>query len=174
MKEVFLVCAAATVFVFGFFIMKKLDGLLENNRRHTDEEQTANRLLLAFDNPMILDSLRPLFEAFSKANPDCQIHFLFGKTEEIYDKLDKNSIDFGFISHTASENQEAFNCLVLSSEQKSIFCENIGCPLEPLNRENVQTGVIWKKESNNTFFDSFYDTLLLYSKKNTITADSVQ
>lgn len=160
MKEIFLACAVVAIFLLGFFIMKKVDGFLEDNRRRTDEERTANQLLLAFDNPMIMDSLTPIFEGFSKANPDCRLHFLFGKTEEIYDKLDQNRIDFGFISHTVSENQEVFNCLIISSEQNSIFCENIGCPLEPLNRENVQTSVMWKKDSDSAFSKSFSDILL--------------
>ena len=172
MKEIFLACAVAAILVLGFFIMKKVDGYLENNRRRTDEERTSNQLLLAFDNPMIMDSLTPIFEEFSKKNPDCQLRFLFGKSERICDKLNQNRIDFGFISHTASENQEAFNCLILSSEQTSVFCENIGYPLEPLNRENVRTSVIWKKDSDSTFSKSFSDILLSVQAK--INAENVR
>lgn len=86
MKELLLVCAVAAIIVFGYFIMKKLDVFLANNRRLIDAEIAENSLYLAFDNPMILDSLTPLFEKFSKANPNCQLHFLFGNTEDIYDK----------------------------------------------------------------------------------------
>lgn len=160
MKEIFLACAAAAIFVLGFFIMKKLDRFLENNHRDTDGEGAENQLLLAFDNPMIMDSLTPIFEEFSKKNPDCRIHCLYGKPEEIYDKLIENRIDFGFIEHTAFENEKTFNSLILSLEQNSIFCENIGYPLEPLNRENVQTSVIWKKDSDSTFAKRFSDILL--------------
>ena len=64
--------------------MNKLDAFLENNRRLIDAEIAKNSLYLAFDNPMILDSLMPLFEKFSKANPNCQFRFLFGNTEDIY------------------------------------------------------------------------------------------
>ncbi len=35
MKEVFLLCTAAALFVAGFFMMKKLDLCLENKRRQT-------------------------------------------------------------------------------------------------------------------------------------------
>lgn len=172
MKDVFLACAIIAVFVSGFFIMKKLDRFLNNNRRDTDGEGAENQLLLAFDNPMILDSLTPLFEEFSKANPDCRLHFLFGKSEEIYDKLVDNRIDFGFIEHTASDNDETYNYLIFSSEQNSIFCENIDYPLEPLNRENVQTGVIWKKDSDSAFSKSFSDILL--SVQSDINAENVR
>ena len=70
MKEIFLACAVAAILVLGFFIMKKVDGFLENNRRLTDEERTSNQLLLAFDNPMIMDSLTPILEEFSKKFPN--------------------------------------------------------------------------------------------------------
>lgn len=64
MKELLLVCAVAAIIVFGYFLMKTLDAFLENNRRLIDEEIAENSLFIAFDNPMILDSLIPLFEKF--------------------------------------------------------------------------------------------------------------
>lgn len=147
MKELLLVCAVAAIIVFGYFIMKKLDAFLENNRRLIDAEIAKNSLYLAFDNPMILDSLMPLFEKFSKANPNCQLHFLFGNTEDIYDKLNKNRIDFGFIENNAFANDDTYH-------------EKAGCTIEPLNPSEVQTAVIWKKASINAFVDSFSDLLI--------------
>lgn len=43
--------------VFGYFIMKRLDDFLANNHHLIDEEIAENSLFIAFDNPMILDSL---------------------------------------------------------------------------------------------------------------------
>ena len=59
-----LVCAVAAFIVYGYFIMKKLDAFLANNRRLIEAEIAENSLFVAFDNPMILDSLMPLFEKF--------------------------------------------------------------------------------------------------------------
>ncbi len=160
MKELLLVCAVAAIIVFGYFIMKKLDAFLENNRRLIDAEIAKNSLYLAFDNPMILDSLMPLFEKFSKANQNCQLHFLFGNTEDIYDKLNKNRIDFGFIENNAFANDDTYHCLILSAKQNSIFSEKAGCTIEPLNPSEVQTAVIWKKASINAFVYSFSDLLI--------------
>lgn len=160
MKELLLVCAVAAIIVFGYFIMKKLDVFLANNRHCIDAEITKNSLWIAFDNPMIIESLMPLFEKFSKINPDCQLHFLFGKPKEIYDKLDENCIDFGFIENTASKNEDTYNCLSLSTKQNNIFCEKTGCPIEPLNPVEIQTLVLWKRTSNSTFANSFSDLLL--------------
>ena len=160
MKELLLVCAVAAIVVFGYFIMKKLDAFLANNRRLIDAEIAENGLYIAFDNPMILDSLMPLFEKFSKANPNCQFHFLFGNTENIYDKLNKNRINFGFIENNASANDDTYNCLIISTNQNSIFSEKAGCTIEPLNPLETQTAVIWKKNSNSVFINSFSDFLL--------------
>lgn len=75
MKKLLLVCAVAVMIVFGYFIMKRLDDFLANNHHLIDEEIAENSLFIAFDNPIILDSLIPLFEKFSKGKPNCQLHF---------------------------------------------------------------------------------------------------
>lgn len=172
MKELLLSCAVAAIVVFGYFIMKKLDAFLENNRRLIDAEIAENSLYLAFDNPMILDSLTPLFEKFSMANPNCQLHFLFGDTEDIYDKLNKNRIDFGFIENNASANDDTYNCLIISAKQNSIICEKSGCTIEPLNPSGIQTAVVWKKASSNALVNSFSD--LLVSNQAAINAEYVK
>ena len=159
MKELVLVCTVAAIIVFGYFVMKKLDAFLENNRRLIDAEIAKNSLYLALDNPMILDSLMPLFEKFSKGNPNCQLHFLFGNTEDIYDKLNKNRIDFGFIENNASANDDTYNCLIISTKQNSIICEKSGCTIEPLNPSGIQTAVVWKKASSNALVRSFSELL---------------
>ena len=172
MIELLLVCAVAAIIVFGYIIMKKLDAFLANNRRLIDAEIAENSLSIAFDNPMILDSLMTLFEKFSKANPNCQFHFLFGNTEDIYDKLNKNRIDFGFIENTASANDDTYNCLIISAKQNSVFCEKTGCTIEPLDSSGIQTAVIWKKASSNAFVNSF--SALLLSNQAAINAENVK
>ena len=160
MKELLFVCAVAAIIVLGYCIMKKLDAFLANNRRLMDAKTAENSLVIALDNPMILNSLMPLCERFSKANPCCQLRFLFGKPEEIYDKLNKNCIDFGFIENNASANDDTYHCLIISTKQNSIICEKTGCTIEPLNPSEIQTAVIWKKASSNAFVNSFSNFLL--------------
>ena len=172
MKELFIVCAVVFIIVSGYFIMKKLDSFLENNRRLIDAEIVENSLFIALDNPMILDCVMPLFEKFSKANPNCQLHFLSGNTEDIYDKLNKNCIDFGFIENTALNNDGTYNYLIISAKQNSVLCEKTGCKIEPLNLSEVQIAVIWKKTSDSACVNSFSDFLL--SNQGVIDAEYVK
>ena len=160
MKELLLVFAVAVIIMFGYFVMRKLDIFLVNNDRFNDAETEENSLLIALDNPMILDSLMPLIEKFSKTNPNCQLHFLFGNTEDIYDKLNKNCIDFGFVENNASTNDDIYNCFILSTKQNSIICEKTGCTIEPLNPIEIQTTILWKKTSDNAFVNRFSKLLL--------------
>ena len=159
MKELLFVCVVASIIVFGYFVMKKLDAFLSDNRFLIETEMAENSLFIALDNPMILDSLMPLFEKFSKTNPNCQLHFLFGNTEDIYDKLNKNRIDFGFIENTASANDDTYNCFIISTKQNSIICEKAGCTIEPLNPSGIQIAVVWKKASSNALVRSFSELL---------------
>lgn len=160
MKELLLVCAGAAIIVFGYFAMNKLDAFFANDPRLIDTEIAENSLSIAFDNPMILDSLMPLFEGFSKANPNCQLHFLFGNTEDIYDKLNKNRIDFGFIENNTSAKDDIWNCSIIFAKQNSMICEKTGYTIEPLDPSGIQTAVIWKKASDNAYVNSFSDLLL--------------
>lgn len=172
MKELFVVCAVFFIIVSGYFIMKRLDSFLENNRRSIDTEIVENSLFIAFDNPMILDCVMPLFEKFSKANPNCQLHFLSGNTEDIHDKLNKNCIDFGFIENTALNNDGTYNYLIISAKQNSVLCEKTGCKIEPLNLSEVQIAVIWKKTSDSACVNSFSDFIL--SNQGVIDAEYVK
>lgn len=172
MKELFVVCAVFFIIVSGYYIMKRLDSFLENNRRSIDTEIVENSLFIAFDNPMILDCVMPLFEKFSKANPNCQLHFLSGNTEDIYDKLNKNCIDFGFIENTALNNDGTYNYLIISAKQNSVLCEKTGCKIEPLNLSEVQIAVIWKKTSDSACVNSFSDFIL--SNQGVIDAEYVK
>ena len=158
--------------MFGYIIMKKLDAFLANNRRLIETEIAENSLSIAFDNPMILDSLMPLFEGFSKANPNCQLHFLFGNTEDIYDKLNKNRIDFGFIENNTSAKDDICNCSIILAKQNSMICEKTGYTIEPLDSSGIQTAVIWKKASDNAYVNSFSDLLL--SNQAAINAENVK
>ena len=108
----------------------------------------------------------------SKINPNCQLHFLFGNTEDIYDKLNKNRINFGFIENTASAKANGYSCIIIPTKQNSIFCEKAGCTLEPLNPSDIQTAVIWKKASNNLLVNSFSD--LIFSNQAAINAEYVK
>ena len=87
-------------------------------------------------------------------------------------KLNKNRIDFGFIENNASANGDTYNCLIIFEKKNSIYIEEAGCTIEPLDPSVIQTAVIWKKASNNALANSFSD--FLFSNQAVIKAEYVK
>ncbi|MGN0384537.1 MAG: hypothetical protein ACI4EX_01495 [Lachnospiraceae bacterium] len=63
MREIILICVVVVFLVSGYFVMKKIDVFLDNNRRLMAGKGTENGLFLAFENPMIIEDLNPLLES---------------------------------------------------------------------------------------------------------------
>lgn len=157
MKDVFIACAVAGVLAVGFLVMKKLDAFLEDNRRRIGEEAAENSLLLAFDDPMIIGALSPLFEEFSKANPDCQLHLFCDTAKEIHDALASGGIDFAFVSTAEIKNDDRYGCLWIEPGHRRLLCEEVQLPVEPLKMRKIKTAVLWK---NNDGKDGFSGAML--------------
>ena len=166
MKEILLVCAAAAIFVFGYYIMKKLDAFLYKNRSQTEKEEKDNSLLLAFDNPMIIDSLTPLLEDFSKKNPDCQLQLFFVTAKEISDILALNNIDFAFVSAVGFPGMQGYNCVHLSLYQGGLISAFSGSSIKPLLSGEIQAFAVWRDGRNSNCKKAFADQLVIFSHKN--------
>ena len=158
MKELFLVCAVGAVLAFGFFVVKRLDAYLEKNRGKA-EEATVSRLFVAFENPMILEALVPVFERFSKEYPSCEIRLFCGSAQEINDKINENKVDLGLVQEEHIFDEESVSYLRLSLEKEALFCDNVGLPIQPLGEARVSTVVMWKRESKKNYIQSFVDLL---------------
>ena len=159
MKELLLVCTTIGAFVLGFFAVNGICNFSENNSRQVDVKNAKNSILIAFDNPMIIDSLMPTFEKLSKENPDCELCFLLGNSEDIFDRLKNNLIDIGFTGNADVNDAESLNLLCFSAAQTGVYCEKTGCLAEPLE-PSAKTFVIWKKTSGKTLIDSFANSFL--------------
>lgn len=146
MKEVLLLCSVAAVFVFGFFIMKRLDKFLENNHREIDEMTNASVLRIAVENPFMIESVSDLLERFSKKNPYCQLYLITGNAEEIASGLAANELDFGFISSDDQKNHAHEYAAVFVPLKQGAISTTIGIPVMPIASEPIMTKVLWKKE----------------------------
>lgn len=166
MKDILLVCAVAAIFGFGCFVMKKLDVFLDRNRRRTEAEERDNSLLLAFENPMIISSLTPLLEDYSKKHPDCQLRFFFGTAKEISDTLAINGLDFAFVNSGGFPDAEGYNCVHLSLCQGKLLSEFSASSVKPLISGEIQTSAIWQSGKCGSCREAFADLLVVFSNKN--------
>lgn len=111
MQELFLVCAVATTFVFGYFIVKKLDTFFENNCSRICENPGVSRLSVAIENPVRQNNLTTVFEQFSRENSDCAIRLFCGDEHEIYKQLADNVIDIGLTLEPSSTGEKSITVI---------------------------------------------------------------
>ena len=75
MQDVILLVSTSAIFIFGYFLMKKLDVFLENNwnRQETALTYGENSLRIGFSNPLMAGGLADAFETYGKQHPDVSI-----------------------------------------------------------------------------------------------------
>ena len=99
MQDVILLVSTSAIFIFGYFLMKKLDVFLENN---WNEQETAltyseNSLRIGFSNPLMAGGLADAFETYGKQHPDVSIHIFSGEESELCRELETHKLDIIFL-----------------------------------------------------------------------------
>ena len=110
MKDLFLIPIMLAVFVFGYFVMAKIDSFIEENRRliHAENRQNRVHIRIAAESPMLLDSIAAQLTAYSRANPFVEFFLSSGKAERILQKLMDGTLDIAIL---AEDNNLSFaNC----------------------------------------------------------------
>ena len=166
MKEALFICAVAATFVFGYFLMKKLDVFLESNRRQVSDSSDRPLLRLAFEDLLIVESVSSLLESFSKKNPDCKLHLFSGSAEEIMEKLTANELDFGFfITESICASDKECASVFIPLKQSSLISEAVGLPVEPLETEEAMVKIIWRAKGCSGDGKRFAEQISRFSQK---------
>lgn len=158
MKDFILICAVAAVFIFGYFIVKKVDVFLENSRKQTLEISRSSSLRIAFETPTEVESAFEFMQKFLKQNPDCKLYLFCGSAQEIVNKMEANEIDFGFITEksTCAFDKE-YVSIIVPLRQNAIALESIGLSVTPLENSKIKARVIWNKKSGTHYQKRFVE-----------------
>ncbi len=156
MKDLILICAVAAVFVFGYFIAKKVDVFLENNRTQISELSRSSSLRIAFETPLMVEPAFEFIEKFLKQNSNCKLELFSGSAQEIANKLEANEIDFGFITKksTCTFNKE-YVSIVFPLEPSTIALDSIGYSVIPLENSEIMTQIIWNEMDGSYYQKKF-------------------
>lgn len=100
MKGLILVITILAMFVFGYFVMKKVDELIEENQRLIVLESRDNncQIRIAAETPMLLDSAATALEVCSDANPYIEFFFSSGKVNRLLQKLLDETVDLALLT----------------------------------------------------------------------------
>lgn len=87
MEDVILIIAVALVMIFGFFIMKRVDVFLEENRKSIEKEQEEKDSLLEFIDTENYENTISEIENFKKRHKKVAIVMFDGDNHELTDTL---------------------------------------------------------------------------------------
>ena len=140
MQDVILLVSTSAIFIFGYFLMKKLDVFLENN---WNEQETAltyseNSLRIGFSNPLMAGGLADAFETYGKQHPDVSIHIFSGEESELCRELETHKLDIIFLP----ENTDIPEKLIIMHGwcffvAPPVVMEYADLPIEPITQNQI-------------------------------------
>ena len=150
MKELILICIVAFVFVFGYFIMKKVDVFLAENNLQAKKDNPSSSLRIAFETFDLVEQSAELLERFSKKAPSCEIMLFYGPAERIEKGLKSREFDFGFITDSYRGLLEGdFHSLFAAAKQGTVFSDSVGLSVVPLDKSEKNMKVVWIADEEN-------------------------
>lgn len=162
MQDVLLLAAVAVTFVFGWFLMGKLDCFLESNR-HRQELQLSsgeNTLYLGFCNPTVSDSITSVLEQCSKLYPELSVRFFYGAEEELLNGLFTGKFDVIFLPENAEiPAHMQYNSKMVSLHYTPVMMKYGGLPIEPIAGGHITQKVLWVDKSASVFAGYFVERL---------------
>ena len=130
MQDVILLVSTSAIFIFGYFMVKKLDAFLENNWNEQEHAliHGENSLKIGFSNPLMADSLSDVLETYGKQHPDVFIHIFSG---------------------------EDSNARIVILRCTPVVMKYAGLSIEPIAQNHITQKALWRNSKNTPVIDSF-------------------
>ena len=80
-KHFVLLIVVLAAFIYGYFLMEKLDKFLKENQ--SQKLISDSKLRIGFETPAIIDSIADLLEQFSSEYPNYELNLFYGSVSEI-------------------------------------------------------------------------------------------
>ena len=133
MKDFVLLIVVLAAFIYGYFLMEKLDKFLKENQ--SQKLISDSKLRIGFETPAIIDSIADLLEQFSSEYPDYELNLFYGSVSEIIE----NSNDI---------LKDEYCSLSLQIKQSVITPGSIDIAVHPINTIEKPARVIWQNDIN--------------------------
>ena len=145
MKDFALLIVVLVAFIYGYFLMGKLDKFLEENQ--SQKLISGSKLRIGFETPVIIDSIADLLEQFSSEYPNYELNLFYGSVSEIINGLGNNKLDFGFIIESHNDILKDEYCsLSFQIKQSVINPDSVDITVHPINTIEKPARVIWQND----------------------------
>ena len=147
MKDFVLLIVVLAAFIYGYFLMEKLDKFLKENQ--SQKLISDSKLRIGFETPAIIDSIADLLEQFSSEYPNYELNLFYGSVSEIINGIENNKLDFGFIIESSNDILKDEYCsLSLQIKQSVINPDSADIAVHPINTIEKPARVIWQNDIN--------------------------
>ena len=162
MQDLLLVAAVAAMFLFGWFLMKRLDRFLEKNRQTQTLllESDKDTLRIGFSNPSIADSISDVLERYSKRCSGISVYLFHGTEQELIKQLFHNKLNVIFLPKDADVPADLhYNVREVLLRCTPVMMKYGGLPIEPIAEGCITQKVLWSEEAEAGFVDCFVECL---------------
>ena len=162
MQDVILLVSTSAIFIFGYFMVKKLDAFLENNWNEQEHAliHGENSLKIGFSNPLMADSLSDVLETYGKQHPDVFIHIFSGEDSELCRELETHKLDIIFLpENTDISKKTHYNARMVLLRCAPVVMEYADLPIEPITRNPITQIALWRDSQKSPVIDFFMGCL---------------
>ena len=162
MQDVILLVSTSAIFIFGYFMVKKLDAFLENNWNEQEHAliHGENSLKIGFSNPLMADSLSDVLETYGKQHPDVFIHIFSGEDSELCRELETHKLDIIFLpENTDISKKTHYNARMVLPRCAPVVMEDADLPIEPITRNQSTQIALWRDSKKSPVVDFFIGCL---------------
>lgn len=162
MKDFVLICSTLAVFVFGFFVARRVDLFLAESRRLAAQDALSRYHLVqvATETTSLLNAVAPAMMLCSSTEPDLEFAVTGGQPGCLLQKLRAGEVDLALLAQAPADSSKHLACLQVpvaptAASEKS--------PVSPdmANADRAVVYVLWDPAVHSLMRDRLLDALRL-------------
>ena len=150
MKNIMLIVITLMFFAFVYYIMKKIDEFIYENRYHivSDGRKNKTHIWIAAEIPLFLDSISPALENCSTVYPHINFFLSSGKAKHLLQRLLNETLDIVLLSQEAAENlSEEYSSIRIPYQKDHSIIKGRKLTEKNTCSEENWIYVVWKKNT---------------------------
>lgn len=149
MQEFLLIIVVLATFIFGWFIIKKVDIFIEECRMaQVNRFQTDGMVLrIGFTNPFVADSISGALEQYSGQYPDSSVCMFHGDVEELLRDIAVHKLDLVILPEQADiPLDRKYKSKKVIMTYTPVIMKYGGMPIEPMTDGNIVQILVWLED----------------------------
>lgn len=158
MLDAILLVSTSAVFMFGYFLMKKLDAFLDADGKKTRPAPAygENSLRIGLSDPFMAESISGILEAYGKQHPEASVYLFSGAEGELRRDLEEHKLDMIFLPEgTVLPKKTGYHAqrVLLCCVPAVMNCA--GLSIEPITRVPIVQKAVWRNSQKTSAVASF-------------------